>query len=134
MRAVLGGVSRNLRGSRVKKPLVGIVMGSQSDWDVMQHAVNTMKQFGVPCEAKVVSAHRTPDLLAEFGVALAGVGISIEVVLGGAHRAHLEGEARFPRLDEYIDVVAELHDAARLALDLVEGATGGRGAAGGEHR
>ena len=47
----------------MKKPLVGIVMGSQSDWDVMQHAVDMMQQFGVPFEAKVVSAHRTPDLL-----------------------------------------------------------------------
>ena len=52
-----------MKGSAVKKPLVGIVMGSQSDWDVMQHAVNMVQQFGVSCEAKVVSAHRTPDLL-----------------------------------------------------------------------
>ena len=50
----------------VSKPLVGIVMGSQSDWDVMQHAVAMVQQFGVAFEARVVSAHRTPDLLYSY--------------------------------------------------------------------
>jgi 5-(carboxyamino)imidazole ribonucleotide mutase len=45
------------------KPLVGVVMGSNGDWKVMQHAVDVLKDFGVPYETKVVSAHRTPDTL-----------------------------------------------------------------------
>ena len=48
-------------------PLVAVVMGSTSDWPVMQHATECLEQFGIEFEAKVVSAHRTPDLLAEFG-------------------------------------------------------------------
>jgi len=47
--------------------LVAVVMGSTSDWPVMQHATECLEQFGIDFEAKVVSAHRTPDLLAEFG-------------------------------------------------------------------
>jgi 5-(carboxyamino)imidazole ribonucleotide mutase len=43
------------------KPLVGVIMGSSSDWDVMQHACAILKQFGVPYEAQVISAHRMPD-------------------------------------------------------------------------
>jgi len=50
----------------MNKPLVGIVMGSQSDWEVMQHAAEMLKSLGVPFETKVVSAHRTPDLLFEY--------------------------------------------------------------------
>ena len=50
----------------MKKPLVGVVMGSNSDWDVMQRAVEQLKFFGIPHEAKVVSAHRTPDLLFKY--------------------------------------------------------------------
>ena len=42
-------------------PIIGVVMGSSSDWDVMQHAVNMLKEFGIPFEAQVVSAHRMPD-------------------------------------------------------------------------
>ena len=49
-----------------EKPLVGVVMGSQSDWDVMQHAARVLKDFGVAYEARVVSAHRTPDAMFEY--------------------------------------------------------------------
>ena len=49
------------------KPLVAVVMGSTSDWPIMQHATETLAQFGVEFQARVVSAHRTPDLLADFG-------------------------------------------------------------------
>ncbi|HEX3059253.1 MAG TPA: AIR carboxylase family protein, partial [Usitatibacter sp.] len=52
-----------------EKPLVGVVMGSQSDWDVMQHAARVLKDFGVPYEAQVVSAHRTPDTMFEYAEA-----------------------------------------------------------------
>ncbi|MSU43681.1 MAG: AIR carboxylase family protein, partial [Pedosphaera sp.] len=47
-------------------PLVGVIMGSHSDWETMQHCVAQLKELGVPCEAKVISAHRTPDLLHDW--------------------------------------------------------------------
>ena len=79
-----------MKGSAVKKPLVGIVMGSQSDWDVMQHAVNMVQQFGVPCEAKVVSAHRTPDLLYRYAEEAEGRGLQC-IIAGAGGSAHLPG-------------------------------------------
>jgi len=74
----------------VKKPLVGIVMGSQSDWDVMRHAVDIVEQFGVPCEAKVVSAHRTPDLLYTYAEAAEVRGLQC-IIAGAGGAAHLPG-------------------------------------------
>jgi len=74
----------------VKKPQVGIVMGSQSDWDVMRHAVDIVEQFGVPCEAKVVSAHRTPDLLYTYAAAAEGRGLQC-IIAGAGGAAHLPG-------------------------------------------
>ena len=50
------------------QPLVGIIMGSKSDWDTMRHAGETLASFDVPYEAKVVSAHRTPDMMVEYAV------------------------------------------------------------------
>ena len=79
-----------MKGSAVKKPLVGIVMGSQSDWDVMQHAVNMVQQFGVPCEAKVVSAHRTPDLLYRYAEEAEARGLQC-IIAGAGGSAHLPG-------------------------------------------
>jgi len=79
-----------LKGYAVKKPLVGIVMGSQSDWDVMQHAVNLVQQFGVPCEAKVVSAHRTPDLLYAYAEKAEARGLQC-IIAGAGGSAHLPG-------------------------------------------
>ena len=49
-----------------QQPLVGVIMGSTSDWETMKHATETLEEFGVPYEAKVVSAHRTPDLMADY--------------------------------------------------------------------
>ena len=74
----------------MKKPLVGIVMGSQSDWDVMRHAVDIVEQFGVPCEAKVVSAHRTPDLLYTYAEAAEVRGLQC-IIAGAGGAAHLPG-------------------------------------------
>jgi 5-(carboxyamino)imidazole ribonucleotide mutase len=74
----------------VKKPVVGIVMGSQSDWDVMQHAVSMVQQFGVACEAKVVSAHRTPDLLYDYAEKAEGRGLQC-IIAGAGGAAHLPG-------------------------------------------
>ncbi len=71
-------------------PLVGLVMGSDSDWDVMQHAERRLRDFGVACERKVVSAHRTPDLLFQYAEAAAGRGLRC-IIAGAGGAAHLPG-------------------------------------------
>ena len=65
-------------------------MGSQSDWDVMQHAVNMVQQFGVTCEAKIVSAHRTPDLLYAYAEQAEARGLQC-IIAGAGGSAHLPG-------------------------------------------
>ena len=72
------------------KPLVAVVMGSTSDWPIMQHATETLAQFGVEFQARVVSAHRTPDLLADFGKSAAANGIAC-IIAGAGGAAHLPG-------------------------------------------
>jgi len=74
----------------MKKPVVGVVMGSNSDWKVMSHAVDMLEQFGIPHEAKVVSAHRTPDLLYEYAEKAAERGIKC-IIAGAGGAAHLPG-------------------------------------------
>jgi 5-(carboxyamino)imidazole ribonucleotide mutase len=75
---------------RKSSPLVGIIMGSQSDWETMQHAVAQLKELGVPCEAEVVSAHRTPDLLFEYATRAAERGLEV-IIAGAGGAAHLPG-------------------------------------------
>jgi 5-(carboxyamino)imidazole ribonucleotide mutase len=72
------------------KPVVGVVMGSQSVWDVMQHAARVLKDFGVPYEAQVVSAHRTPDVMFEYAEAARGRGLAC-IIAGAGGSAHLPG-------------------------------------------
>ena len=74
----------------MKTPLVGIVMGSQSDWDVMRHAARQLKDFGVPYEARALSAHRTPDLLIEWVDGLVSAGVKC-FIAGAGGAAHLAG-------------------------------------------
>lgn len=71
-------------------PLVGIVMGSDSDWGVMQHAAQELTAFEVPHERKVVSAHRTPDLLYQYAAEAAGRGLQC-IIAGAGGAAHLPG-------------------------------------------
>ena len=71
-------------------PMVGVVMGSQSDWETMQHTVATLKQLGVSCETKIVSAHRTPDLLFEYAATARDRDIEV-IVAGAGGAAHLPG-------------------------------------------
>ena len=74
----------------MKKPLVGIVMGSQSDWDVMQHAARQLKDFGVAYKARALSAHRTPDALIAWVAALERRGAQC-FIAGAGGAAHLAG-------------------------------------------
>ena len=71
-------------------PLVGIVMGSSSDWDVMQHAAALLKEFGVPHETRVVSAHRMPDDMFAYAEAAAKRGLRA-IIAGAGGAAHLPG-------------------------------------------
>ncbi|GAB3034042.1 5-(carboxyamino)imidazole ribonucleotide mutase [Oleiagrimonas citrea] len=71
-------------------PRVGVVMGSRSDWETMQHAVAMLERLGIAHETRVVSAHRTPDLLFEYAEQAAGRGIQI-IIAGAGGAAHLPG-------------------------------------------
>lgn len=74
----------------MSEPLVGVIMGSRSDWETMKHAAETLEELGVPFETRVVSAHRTPDLLFEYAEAAAGRGLQV-IVAGAGGAAHLPG-------------------------------------------
>src|SRR6266403_5101231 len=73
-----------------KKPEVAVIMGSASDWETMKHAVDMLRIFGVICEHRIVSAHRTPDLLREFGRSAAERGLEV-LIAGAGGAAHLPG-------------------------------------------
>jgi len=73
-------------------PLIGIIMGSKSDWETMQHASETLDGLGIPYEVKVVSAHRTPDLLFAYAESAAGRGLEV-IIAGAGGAAHLPGMA-----------------------------------------
>jgi len=72
------------------KPLVGVIMGSKSDWDTMSHATELLKSFEVAHESRVVSAHRTPQLLAEYASTAEERGIEV-IIAGAGGAAHLPG-------------------------------------------
>ena len=71
-------------------PLVGIIMGSQSDWETMQHAAEILQQFGVPHECRVVSAHRTPAWMQEYATTAESRGLQV-IIAGAGGAAHLPG-------------------------------------------
>lgn len=73
-----------------EQPVVGVIMGSKSDWPTMQHAVDMLTQFNVPHEVKVVSAHRTPDLMFEYAQTAEARGLQV-IIAGAGGAAHLPG-------------------------------------------
>jgi 5-(carboxyamino)imidazole ribonucleotide mutase len=73
-------------------PLVGVIMGSKSDWETLRHCADTLKEFGVSHECKIVSAHRTPDLMVQYCGAAEGRGIRL-IIAGAGGAAHLPGMA-----------------------------------------
>src|SRR5512147_831784 len=75
-----------------RTPLVGIIMGSKSDWETMAHAAQTLESLGVPFEVRVVSAHRTPDLLFEYAGPAEARGLEA-IIAGAGGAAHLPGMA-----------------------------------------
>lgn len=72
------------------RPLVGVIMGSKSDWETLRHAAETLDALGVPYEVRVVSAHRTPDLMAEYAKTAKERGLMV-LIAGAGGAAHLPG-------------------------------------------
>jgi 5-(carboxyamino)imidazole ribonucleotide mutase len=82
---------RTVNGSMTTpSPLVGIIMGSKSDWETMKHADEVLTRFAVPHEAQIVSAHRTPKWMAEYASTASGRGIEV-IIAGAGGAAHLPG-------------------------------------------
>lgn len=78
------------KDSSSSSPLVAVIMGSASDWETMRHAATVLEEFGVPHECRVVSAHRTPRMMAEYATEAEGRGIEV-IIAGAGGAAHLPG-------------------------------------------
>ncbi len=89
-------------------PIVSVVMGSKSDWETMRHANEVLDEFEIPHECKIVSAHRTPQLLTEFATAAEGRGIEV-VIAGAGGAAHLPGMVAAQTLVPVLGVPVESH-------------------------
>ena len=100
--------------SEANNPLVSIIMGSQSDWETMRHASSTLKDFTVPHENLIVSAHRTPAWLAEFAATAEARGIEV-IIAGAGGAAHLPGMAAAQTLVPVLGVPVE--SAALKGMD-----------------
>jgi|SRR5947209_7760677 5-(carboxyamino)imidazole ribonucleotide mutase len=90
------------------RPLVGIIMGSKSDWETMRHAAETLAQFGVAHETRIVSAHRTPQWMVEYAAGAEGRGIQV-IIAGAGGAAHLPGMVAANTLLPVLGVPVESH-------------------------
>jgi 5-(carboxyamino)imidazole ribonucleotide mutase len=100
--------------AQADSPLVSVVMGSQSDWETMQHASSTLKDFSVDHECLIVSAHRTPAWLSEFAAGAEGRGIEV-IIAGAGGAAHLPGMTAAQTLIPVLGVPVE--SAALKGMD-----------------
>jgi 5-(carboxyamino)imidazole ribonucleotide mutase len=91
-----------------KNPLVAVIMGSRSDWETMQHAREILAQFSVPHECRIVSAHRTPALLAQFAASAESRGIEV-IIAGAGGAAHLPGMVAAQTVIPVLGVPVESH-------------------------
>jgi 5-(carboxyamino)imidazole ribonucleotide mutase len=89
-------------------PLVAVIMGSQSDWETLRHATELLVQFGVPHESRIVSAHRTPDLLVEFAKSAEARGLEV-IIAGAGGAAHLPGMTAAHSVLPVLGVPVESH-------------------------
>lgn len=92
----------------MENPLVGIIMGSKSDWETMQHAHEMLNRFDISHECRVVSAHRTPELLAEYAAAAEARGLQV-IIAGAGGAAHLPGMAAAQTAVPVLGVPVESH-------------------------
>jgi 5-(carboxyamino)imidazole ribonucleotide mutase len=97
-----------MQDANESSPLVAVVMGSKSDWETMRHAVETLDQFGVPYERRIVSAHRTPAWLAQFAAEAEGRGLEV-IIAGAGGAAHLPGMVAAQTLLPVLGVPIETH-------------------------
>ncbi len=88
--APLSSQDQPMSAATATGPLVGVIMGSKSDWETMRHAAELLRQFGVPHECEVVSAHRTPERMHEYARDAAGRGLEV-IIAGAGGAAHLPG-------------------------------------------
>jgi len=94
--------------SQASAPLVGVIMGSKSDWDTMRHAAEILEQFGVAHECKIVSAHRTPLWMAEYATAAEQRGMEV-IIAGAGGAAHLPGMVAAHTILPVLGVPVETH-------------------------
>ncbi|GGJ09285.1 N5-carboxyaminoimidazole ribonucleotide mutase [Neoroseomonas lacus] len=97
-----------MTGETSPPPLVGIIMGSRSDWETMRHAAETLEKLGVLHETRVVSAHRTPDRLVAYAKGAAGRGLKV-IIAGAGGAAHLPGMAASMTVLPVLGVPVESH-------------------------
>lgn len=105
---VAAAASVSGRSSKNSTPVVGIIMGSKSDWETMQHAAKMLETLGVAHEVNVVSAHRTPDLLMEYAASAEERGLKV-IIAGAGGAAHLPGMAASKTLLPVFGVPVESH-------------------------